>query len=242
MEQPPLLSVIAICIALGALLVSLFSYRRESRLLKNRHADAIFVNEIGAEDEINRSSGSRSGPARILVLNSGEFPVIVHQVGNLVGPEYVLNRSQPVSWQLIGPHLPWNSHLLPESHIAIEVPPPPAGGGLLGPAAIVTDSLGERWLVAEGLRRNIPIYKWRHKPHRRHLWLERNKCLRKLMEDWQENAAQRQNLHPGRVPVWPATLAWVYGWRAGPVDRSMDPMGAPLGWAYTTVRFNQTEH
>lgn len=201
-------------IAIVISIVALYYSRRASKF---RHVDAVTLTQ-----------SRDSSPGQIILYNDGDNTVSVPSIGILVGNRFVIDRKRPHQWTLLSAG--GSLAVRPGEFEEFAAPRVPVGVGILGPAARITDSAGRDWLVTSFLQREIQSAP--SAPRRRDLWFERRKWWQRVDGGLGSRAIRFQNRHPGWLPLLPWLMSFAWGWRIGPPDGSMHPIGAPRGWLY----------
>lgn len=234
-----LVNILSVTISIVALAISLLTYLERQSDRKLEYARAVSISESPCKEGLLNEENQ----ATINVHNSSSAPIRVLQVGILVGDREVHDRQKPFSWLFIAEHDEFS--IEPHSSKALPRPDDPAflsekdpelvleHLSALGPAVVFEDARSEMWLRAPGLTRNIsnpgPFGKW---STRREALIDNFKWLQKLFDYLSNIAIHHQDKHPGRLPILPMLISWIYAWKIGPIDRTFAPIGAPLGWAY----------
>lgn len=222
-------SIVLSCLAFAVALATYVSNRIDRRLADVR---GLSLHETFARGHITPENRSE-----LVLRNDGTRAVTVSTFGYAYGRERATDRNRPECWSTIqiqverpllapggelrSPRPSWESAPLPDAHGVL--------WGGIGPIAVVTDALGQKWQITTTRRLRLrPTTSWRPlgRAVERWTWLG---DLDQRIETWQIHKREKR---PGAWPVVPLVVEMLWGWRAGTGDRSGQPYNAPLAWRY----------
>lgn len=188
-----------------------------------RHIDAVSLHTTFVVGILNEENHPE-----VILRNDGTAAITYQNVSMAYGDLTVTDRHKPKGWGLLNLRA-WGV-LAPGEERRLPRPDDLSGVGILGPVAIVDDAAGQRWYITMYSKHRDPSTPPR--VNRRHVWFERRRRWQRRADRLETWAARRQERRPGRLPVVPMLIDWLWGWHAGSARAFFGPMNAPLGWRY----------